>query len=92
MRKYASGIDRGLLKLVEVRWVVLPQHRPRLSCGIYRTVGSGFEVRCSRSQDDLLKAEFAPDLNSARAIADRWESTVIARNGLIDGPDDLEAR
>jgi len=92
MRTYANGIDRGLLKLVEVRWIVITPRRPPLSGGIYRTAASGFEVRCSHGEDDVLKADYAPDIVSARAIADRWESAVIARNGLVNGPGDFETQ
>ena len=86
----SNAIDRALLKLVETRWQIVTPSRTVLSCGIYRTAGSGFEVRCAKSEDHLIRAERTANLVAARTLADRWEQIVIEKVGRVDRSEDLD--
>ena len=89
-RPESSGIDRALLKLVETRWHIITPSRIVLSCGIYRTAGSGFEVRCAKSEDHLIRSERTENLVAARTLADRWEQIVIEKVGRVHRSEDLD--
>ena len=89
-RPASNGIDRALLKLVETRWQIILPNRTVLSCGIYRTAGSGFEVRCAKSEDHLIRSERTANLVDARTLADRWEQIVIKKVGRVERSEDLD--
>jgi hypothetical protein len=86
----SADIHRALLKLVETRWQVITPNRTVLSCGIYRTAGSGFEVRCAKNEDHLIRSDRTPNLIAARTLADRWEQVVIEKAGRVERAEDLE--
>ena len=44
-----------------------------VTCGVFRTT-VGLEVRCSYSEDDLIRSQFAVEIETARAIAVEWRT------------------
>jgi len=52
-----------------------------LECGIYRVV-TGLEVRCGYSPDDLLRSQVAPEIATAREVAEQWRQAVFAKGGF----------
>ena len=44
-----------------------------LTCGVFQTI-AGLEVRCGYSDDDLIRSQFARELETAREIAAGWKT------------------
>jgi hypothetical protein len=71
------------LDLVETCWRMrsLQKATRILECGIYRT-DAGLEVRCGYGEDDLLRSQTAPEIGTARDIAEQWRRAVMAKGGF----------
>jgi hypothetical protein len=55
-----------------------------LECGIYRTATPGVEVRCGYGEDDLLRSQLAPEIGTARDIAEQWRQAVLGKGGFME--------
>jgi hypothetical protein len=73
------------LQLLEICWRVQGHGGGRVfSCGIYRDVGPGLEVRVwVTSEDDLLRSQRTAEIGSAREVAEEWRRTVVAK-GFVE--------
>ena len=56
------------ITLLETCWKLRSPRGRVLTCGVFRTI-AGLEVRCSYAQDDLIRSQYAPAIETARAIA-----------------------
>lgn len=59
------------LELLETRWRVRDPHGRALTCGIYLS-DTGYDVRSEYSADQLVRSQWARDVDAARRIADGW--------------------
>lgn len=71
------------LDLLRLFWRMQAPSGKTLICGLYQMAGC-LEVRCGYGDDDLLRSQFAPDLNAADAVAEAWKATVIAKGGFSE--------
>jgi len=55
-----------------------------VTCGVFRTI-AGLEVRCSYPNDDLIRSQFAGEIETARAIAVEWR-TAAELKGFASQP------
>jgi hypothetical protein len=62
------------ITLLETCWKLRSPRGRVLTCGVLRTI-AGLEVRCSYAQDDLIRSQYAPAIETARAIAIEWKTT-----------------
>lgn len=53
-----------------------------VACGIYSDAAPGLDVRAGFTEDDLLRSERAPDLRTARELAEAWRLEVLAKGGV----------
>ncbi len=73
------------LTLVEMAWRMrsLRTSTRILECGVYR-IDTGWEVRAGYSPDILLRSQLCATIDIARACADAWRQTVVAKGGFED--------
>ena len=67
--------------LLEASWRMKGPSGRVLECGIHRHV-AGVEVRCGYGEDDLLRSQTAPEIGTARDIAEQWRQAVLAKGGF----------
>jgi|SRR5688572_19886031 len=72
------------LERIETCWRMKGSSGKVLECGIYRTAARGVEVRCGYGEEDLLRSQLAREIGAARAIAEEWRQTVLAKGGFIN--------
>ena len=69
------------VELLEACWrFVGPSGRP-LRCGISR-VATGLEMRCAYGDEDIVRTQLIPDLESARELAAEWRRALINKGGF----------
>jgi hypothetical protein len=61
------------MTLLEACWQMTSPRGRVLTCGVFQTI-AGLEVRCSYSDDDLIRSQFARELGTAREIAAGWKT------------------
>jgi hypothetical protein len=71
-----------MLTLLELCWRMKAPSGRVLECSICRTAAPGLEVRCGYGEDDLLRSQVAPEIGSARDIAEEWRQAVLAKGGV----------
>ena len=67
------------MPLLEACWRMKGPSGKVLECGIYRHVAQGVEVRCGYEPDDLIRSQFAPEIGTARDVAEEWRQAVLAK-------------
>ena len=72
--------------LLETSWRMKGPSGRVLECSIHRHP-AGVEVRCGYGENDLLRSQVAPEIRTARDIAEQWLQAVLAKGGFteIDG-------
>lgn len=67
------------LDLIESCWTFKsPTSQRVISYGIYQT-DAGLEIRAGYSDDDILRTERVPAIESARVLADGWRAMMRER-------------
>jgi hypothetical protein len=66
---------------VEISWRMKGPSNRILECAIYRHL-AGVEVRCGYGEDDLLRSQTAPEIGTARDIAEQWRQAMLAKGGF----------
>ena len=61
------------MTLIEESWKMTSPRGRVLTCGVFQTI-AGLEVRCGYSDDDLIRSQFARELETAREIAAGWKT------------------
>jgi hypothetical protein len=65
------------MTLLETCWEMTSPRGRVLTCGVFQTI-VGLEVRCGYS-DDLIRSQFARELETAREVAAGWKTTALER-------------
>lgn len=75
--------DAPRLEPLEPCWRMKGPSGKVLQCGVYR-IATGLEVRCGYGEDDLLRSQLAPEIGTARDVAEQWRQAVIAKGGFVE--------
>jgi hypothetical protein len=70
------------LTLLETCWRMKGPSNRGLGCAIYKHM-AGVEVRCGYGEDDLLRSQTAPEIGTAREIAEQCCRLCSRREGRI---------
>ncbi len=71
------------LDLRMVYWRMTSPSGKTLTCALYRTA-AGLEVRCDYGGDDLIRSQFARDLETAGDLAATWKTAALTRAGFVE--------
>jgi len=66
------------MTLLETCWRMKSPRGRVLTCGVFRTI-AGFEVRCSYSDDDLIRSQYAVEIEVARSLAAQWKAAAALK-------------
>jgi hypothetical protein len=69
------------LELVERCWNVKGPDGRELTCGIFLTE-SGYDVRAEYAADDLMRSQWARDVDAGRRIAKGWLEEIRKMGGF----------
>jgi len=68
-------------ELIETRWRVRDPQKGEVTCGIYLTE-SGYDVRSVSEGNELVRTQWARDLDAAHIIADGWLRALRDAGGI----------
>ena len=72
------------LDLLDTCWRFVGPSKRVFVCEIYET-DIGLEVRASYSLDDIIRTQYAVDIETAREVADEWRRAVLAKGRIRSG-------
>jgi hypothetical protein len=61
------------MTLIETSWQLTSPRGRVLTCGLFRTI-AGLEVRCGYGEADLIRSQYAREVEAARAVAADWKA------------------
>jgi hypothetical protein len=73
------------LEWLETRWRVKGPGGRELTCGIFLGE-AGYDVRAEYAADDVMRSQWARDVDAARRIADRWLEEIRQMDGFEELP------
>ena len=91
-KPYEAGRQAFLspLKQIEVCWRMVGLQEKVITCAVYQPEGPGVELRCGYADDYLLHSARVEDVERARALAEGWKQTVLAKRSFTELPLDAE--
>lgn len=69
---------------IELCWRMKGPNGRILECAIFRHAAQGVEVRCGFGEDDLIRSQLAPEIGTARDVAEDWRRAVLANGGFAE--------
>ena len=66
----------------EVCWELRSPSGRVITCAIYRDAAPGIDVRCTFSEDDVVRSQRCAEIGTARELADEWRAGAVAKGFL----------